>query len=360
LVRPQTVHVNDVDLAYVEQGDGNAVVFVHGGVNDYRSWRGQLAPVAERYRSVTYSRRYHWPNPRPGAGDGLSTAQHTSDLGALIAALGLAPAHLVGSSCGALTALTVAVERPDLVRALDLGEPPLLPWLTRLLDTFLATARRPAGQAFARGEAEVGVRTFIDGEIGPGAFHLPLMARSMMLDNAGVERLETVTPPEQYFPALSPDDVTRLAMPVLVVEGERSTRMFGLIIDELARAPDGRTDHHPGCVSRHAWPEPTGPRRRAARLLSQAARDGGGTTIPRMMPTPDPGVSRPKTTVSKTTPPACGRAHRRRAAASRKPSRNQRRGSCRSAVAQPTCRPGRGEGSHAGGSVGDGLRVVSR
>jgi non-heme chloroperoxidase len=40
---PQSVHVNGVDLTYVERGQGDSVVFVHGSVNDYRSWRGQLA-----------------------------------------------------------------------------------------------------------------------------------------------------------------------------------------------------------------------------------------------------------------------------------------------------------------------------
>lgn len=239
---PQTVHVNDVDLAYVAQGRGDAVVFVHGSVNDYRSWRTQLAPFGERSRAVAYSRRYHWPNAQPRDGVAYAAAQHAADLGALIEALGLAPAHVVGSSYGALTALTCAVARPELVRSLVLGEPPLLPWLARLpdgaalLDGFMATAFGPAGQAFARGEAEAGVRTFINGVIGPGAFdRLPPEARGMMLDNAAAMRAETTTPPEQYFPALSTDDVGRLPMPVLLVQGEASPRLFGLITDGLAR-----------------------------------------------------------------------------------------------------------------------------
>jgi non-heme chloroperoxidase len=241
--RPQTVRVDDVDLAYVAQGRGDAVVFVHGSVNDYRSWRAQLGPFAERYRAVVYSRRYHWPNAQPDAGVAYATAQHAADLGTFIEALGLVPAHVVGSSYGAMTALTCAVARPELVRSLVLGEPPLLPWLAgmtdgaALLDAFLATAFGPAAQALARGEAEAGVRSFIDGVIGPGAFdRLPPGARGMMVDNAAALRAETATPPERYFPALTPDDVTRLAVPVLLVEGAASPRMFGLITDELERA----------------------------------------------------------------------------------------------------------------------------
>ena len=58
----------------------------------------------------------------------------------------------------------------------------------------------------------------------------------MVLDNADVERLETATPPERYFPALAAEDVARLPMPILLIQGERSPRMFGLITEELARA----------------------------------------------------------------------------------------------------------------------------
>ncbi len=34
----QTIRVNGTDLAYIERGKGDAVVFVHGAVTDLRSW----------------------------------------------------------------------------------------------------------------------------------------------------------------------------------------------------------------------------------------------------------------------------------------------------------------------------------
>lgn len=245
-VQPSTVRVNGVDLAYVERGRGAPVLFVHGSLGDYRLWGGQLAPFAERHRAVAYSRRYHWPNAQPGEGATYPLAQHVADLGALIEALGLAPAHVVGSSYGALTALTLAAERPALVRSLVLGEPPLLPWLAglpggpALLEAFMAAAFGPAQRAFARGEAEMGIRLFLDGVVGAGTFdQLPPEMRRAVLDNAAEMRAETVTPPEEYFPALSAADVGRLATPTLLVQGEVSPPMFGRITEALARAlPD--------------------------------------------------------------------------------------------------------------------------
>ena len=240
---PSTVHVNDVDLSYIELGQGDPIVLVHGSLNDYRSWRGQLESFSASHRTVAYSRRFHWPNAKPAEGDVVSASQNAADLAALIERLGLAPAHVVGSSYGAMTALTLAVARPELVRSLVLGEPPLLPWLARapegaaLFESFMASAFGPAGEAFARGDDEAGIRAFIDGVIGPGAFdRLPEPAQAMMRDNAAVERIETVSPPERYFPDLSTADVAGLRMPVLLLEGERSPKMFHLITDELARA----------------------------------------------------------------------------------------------------------------------------
>lgn len=244
--RSNTVHVNGIDLAYVEEGQGESVLFVHGSLNDYRSWGPQLTPFSEHYRAVAYSRRYHWPNAQAGDGASYTITEHVADLAALIESLGLAPAHIVGSSYGALIALTLAAERPDLVRSLVLGEPPLLPWLARLpdgpalMETFLAAAREPSAQAFGRGEPEAGVRLFLDGVMGAGAFdRMPPEARAAFLDNAAEMRLETMAPLDHYFPALTSNDVARVDVPTLLVQGEVSPQMFGRVTDELARVlPD--------------------------------------------------------------------------------------------------------------------------
>jgi pimeloyl-ACP methyl ester carboxylesterase len=237
---PRTVSVNGTELTYVEQGKGDPVLFVHGSLGDYRSWGLQMATFAERYRVVALSRRRYWPNPWPENDDGLCSADvHAADLAAFIDALGLATCHLVGSSYGALTALTMAIRRPELARSLVLGEPPLLSWLTEtedrvLFDAFQANAWQPAGQAFERGDPEEGVRRFINGVIGDGAFdRMPPHVRADMLDNAPEMAVETRTPPEVYFPQLTRDDVAGLTAPTLFLTGARSPAMFRRVTDRL-------------------------------------------------------------------------------------------------------------------------------
>lgn len=239
---PAQIVVSSVALHYLDQGRGAPVVFVHGSVDDYRGWAAQMAPFAEHYHAITYSRRYHYPNVAPGLGDAYAAATQVEDLAALVRALGLGAAHLVGSSYGALVALALAAQRPELVRTLVLGEPPLLPWLPAvpggeaLLADFMATAFGPAREAFARGAAERGVQAFIDGVLGAGAFaHLPPPVRADMLDNADALRLETATPATAYFPAFTPEDARGVERPTLLVSGELSPPLFGRIADALER-----------------------------------------------------------------------------------------------------------------------------
>lgn len=238
----QQVVVNGTEMAYMEQGDGMPVVFVHGSLNDFRSWGMQMPAFAAGYRAIAYSRRYHWPNAGAVGGAGYAAEEHVEDLTGFIAALGVGPVHLVGASYGALITLGVAAREPAMVRTLVLGEPPLLPWLARLpggldlLTAFDETVWQPTRQALAQGEDERAVRLFIDGAVGTGAFdYLPDFAKMMMFDNVGELRLETETTPEELFSALSPEDAAGVQTPTLILDGEYSPAVFRLITDELGR-----------------------------------------------------------------------------------------------------------------------------
>lgn len=239
---PQSAPVNDTELAYLDLGQGEPIVFVHGSLGDYRSWTFQTEAFRERRRVIAYSRRYHWPNESSTAGAIYSIEQHVVDLHALIEWLGVAPVHLAGSSYGAMTALTATVRRPDLVRSLVLGEPPLLPWLMALPDgpdlveQFFTHAFRPAGRAFAAGEPATGIAHFLDGVFGTGAFdRMSPATLARMFENAPAMAAETSAPVERYFSPLNPGDLTQFAIPTLLLDGDRSPRMFGRITDELQR-----------------------------------------------------------------------------------------------------------------------------
>ena len=109
------IETNGAKLEYIEKGQGNPVVFVHGSLNDLRSWSLQMGPFSKQYRAIAYSRRYHYPNAGPGDSSDYSVSLHAEDLASLIKGLKLQRPHIVGSSYGAYVALVLATKNPELV-----------------------------------------------------------------------------------------------------------------------------------------------------------------------------------------------------------------------------------------------------
>ncbi len=55
--RLETVQVNGVNLTYIEKGQGDPVILVHGGPGDYPGWSSQVEIFSQKYRAIYYSRR---------------------------------------------------------------------------------------------------------------------------------------------------------------------------------------------------------------------------------------------------------------------------------------------------------------
>ncbi len=248
----KTAKVNGTALAYREQGEGEPVVFVHGGLSDLRTWEQQLPAVGRSCRAITYSRRFARPNEDidPEADDLISLG--TEDLAAFLREIDAAPAHLVGNSGGALISLLVAVRHPDLVRTLVLEEPPVVSLFVKsvpprpvdLLRLFVTRPRTAFAilkfgatmarvqKAFQRGEDDKAMRTFIHWALGREPYErLPEARREQMRDN--VSELRALSLGGARFPPLGDDDVRGIRAPVLLVTGELSPAMAVHMTDRL-------------------------------------------------------------------------------------------------------------------------------
>ena len=230
--------VNGAELNYIEQGEGDPVIFVHGTLDDYRTWGQQIGPFSKHYHVVAYSRRYHYPNAWISNEKNYSATLHARDLAEMIKELGFESAHIVGHSYGAYVSLILACEHPELVRSLVLCEPPLFAWLLNiqggdiLLADFITDAWEPARQAFERGETEQAVKLVANGILGKGFFDkLPQEVRSGAMDNA--RELQAETQSSDYVPLFSCRDVQTIKVPTLLVKGEFSSKFLHLIIDKL-------------------------------------------------------------------------------------------------------------------------------
>jgi pimeloyl-ACP methyl ester carboxylesterase len=238
----KTIEVNGTGLHYVERGEGLPVVFVHGGLGDFRTWLPQVEAFSAHYRAISYSRRAHYPNAWPPDYTLSRMLLHVEDLAAFIEGLGLGRTHVVGNSYGSYISLHLALEYPHLVHGLALAEPPVHPLLRSLpggeemFEDFMRDAWGPAGEAFGRGDLEGGTRLFVAGAVGPGQWDkLSPRVREAMLKDAPELAVATHTPFETHMPPLACDDLARIEAPVLLLRGEHSPRMYALINDELAR-----------------------------------------------------------------------------------------------------------------------------
>jgi pimeloyl-ACP methyl ester carboxylesterase len=114
----ETIDLPGVRTWYAEYGDGDPLVYLHGGMSDARELDPVLDTYAARFRVYAPERRGHGHTPDV---DGpITFPAMTADTVAFLESVVGAPADLVGFSDGATTALHVALDRPDLVRRLVL------------------------------------------------------------------------------------------------------------------------------------------------------------------------------------------------------------------------------------------------
>jgi pimeloyl-ACP methyl ester carboxylesterase len=244
----KVVHVGNVQLHYVEQGSGVPVIFVHGSLDDYRSFEPQLESLSQHYRVISYSRRYNFPNARSVPSGNHSALVEADDLASLLKALGAYPAHVVGHSYGAYTALILAMKHPELVRSLVLAEPPLLRWLPTLPDgqhlyaDFMNNMWDPTGREFRRGNAEQAMRMTIDWfakngyliEGRPARFDaLSAETRGFIMENA--LEWQALTTSADAFPLLDRAAVKAIKVPTLLMSGQNTMQINKLIDAELKK-----------------------------------------------------------------------------------------------------------------------------
>jgi pimeloyl-ACP methyl ester carboxylesterase len=108
------ITTSDGTKLYVEEaGTGTAIIFVHEYAGDWRTWEPQMRYFSRRHRCVTYSQRGYPPSDVPADPSRYGQDIACKDVIAVMDALGIQKAHVVGHSMGALTALLVGLRSPE-------------------------------------------------------------------------------------------------------------------------------------------------------------------------------------------------------------------------------------------------------
>ncbi len=225
--RTGLVDIDEGRLYYEVSGQGEPVVLLHGFGCDTRLWDDVALALADRYRVVAYDQRGYGCSTLPTA----PYAPH-DDLAALLDALDIERAHLVGLSRGGGVALDAALTYPNRVRSLT------------LVDSMLGGYRWSAEFRALNSEAAALARDVSLAEAQAYWLRTPLLGSTWRVAGAG-ERCAAMLADYSGWhwlnadPArnLRPPAIERLAevaVPTLVVVGENDIADFHHIADRLA------------------------------------------------------------------------------------------------------------------------------
>jgi epoxide hydrolase 4 len=123
---PHVLKNGEVEIAYRRFGHGAPLILLHGFPDLEGTWSAQVEDLARDHLVVTPRLRGYPPSSAPVDPAQYALPLVAGDVVALIEALGVGPAVLVGHDWGGALAQVVALLRPDLVAGLVmLNAPPL-------------------------------------------------------------------------------------------------------------------------------------------------------------------------------------------------------------------------------------------
>jgi len=109
--RSGTVAANGVKLWYAEFGHGAPVILLHGGLGNSNYWGLQVPALAPHFRVIVVDSRGHGRSTRNA--EPITYHQMAMDVVALMDALHIPQAAVVGWSDGAIIGLDIAINHPE-------------------------------------------------------------------------------------------------------------------------------------------------------------------------------------------------------------------------------------------------------
>jgi proline iminopeptidase len=221
---PHAAVSDNIRLYYEEAGSGTPILFVHEFAGDHRSWEPQMRYFSRSHRCIAYSQRGYAPSDVPDDPALYSYKHFMRDVVAMLDALSIAKAHIVGLSMGGYTTVQIGINHPD--RALSLtpagAGSGTERWVT---EEFRRGARATADLFEKQGSAEV-ARTY---GLGPARVPFAIKDPRGYAENSGqfaehdakgsgmtMRKFQGERPSLYDFEA----EIRRIAVPTLIVVGD--------------------------------------------------------------------------------------------------------------------------------------------
>jgi pimeloyl-ACP methyl ester carboxylesterase len=126
--KPHFVDTNGIRMAVFEQGEGPAVIMVHGFPELAYSWRHQIPALADAgFRAIAPDMRGYGQTDAPKGVEDYAVAELIKDLEGLLDALKLERAVFVGHDWGALLLWQMAMLAPERIEQLVILNIPHIP-----------------------------------------------------------------------------------------------------------------------------------------------------------------------------------------------------------------------------------------
>ncbi|MDI3403732.1 alpha/beta fold hydrolase [Streptomyces cavernicola] len=227
-------------LAYRDSGGpGRPLVLLHGGFLDHRMWNAQVPYFATEFRVLAPDAHGHG-----GSDNASGPFRPADDVAALLHHLDLGPAVVAGVSMGGGTAVDVALEHPDLVRALVVtaagtSEP-------EFADPWVLGVQTEQQRAFEAGDPAAWVEAYLQFAAGPRRTldEVDPQVVALMRDMASSTLAKHASPgPDlRILPTDTWERAAGIKAPVLTLNGELASDDHLAMAERLARTvPDGRT-----------------------------------------------------------------------------------------------------------------------
>ena len=120
-VKSHFIAIADSKLYVEESGQGPALLLLHGGLIDHRMWEKQVNVLNKSFRVLNCDMRKHGLTQ-----DGDSTFQNSTAIALILDSFGIARAHIMGLSLGAVAATDFVLDYPERVNKLILAAPGLI------------------------------------------------------------------------------------------------------------------------------------------------------------------------------------------------------------------------------------------
>ncbi|MGD9712602.1 MAG: alpha/beta fold hydrolase [Thermomicrobiales bacterium] len=129
------VKVNGLSVTYDSAGSGPPVLMINGIGADRSGWGMQIPAVSQNFRAITYDNRDVGETAWIGEPHDYAIAQFAADAAALLDALDIDRAHIVGASMGGAIAQEFAIHFPERTKSVTIvcSWPRSDPWMVELM-----------------------------------------------------------------------------------------------------------------------------------------------------------------------------------------------------------------------------------